>query len=128
MSVSSTITVSSTIAAINSGDVKGITLSKGGFHFINHTTGQEEHHCQGGLICKYSFKLKRAFFIRDGEAWVACNSYVNSSIFESEYNGLEKLAENAYSAFGLSRKDLVKMLDMAYNKALSAAISVERYE
>lgn len=124
-SVSSVVSVSSTIEAINSGDVKSITLAQGGFHFVNHTTGQEEHHCQGGMECKYSFKLKRAFFVRDGEAWVACNSYVNSALFKSKYSALETLAEDAHKAFDLPRKQFIKMLDKAYDKALSFAVRVE---
>ena len=52
MSVSSAsvVSVSSTLVAINAGKSRKITLATGEFTFVNHSTGQEEGQCQGGLV------------------------------------------------------------------------------
>ena len=128
MSVSSAsvVSVSSTLVAINAGKSRKITLATGGFTFVNHSTGQEEGQCQGGLECQWSFALKRAYFVRDGQAWVAVNSVVNPNRFKAVYKSLEELAEKASVAFDLPRKQFIKMLDVAHCKALSAAVVPER--
>ena len=128
MSVSSpsVVSVSSTLVAINAGKSRKITLPQGGFTFVNHSTGQLEGHCQGGLECQWSFALKRAYFVRDGQAWVAVNSAVNPNKFKALYKSLETLAEKSCLAFDLPRKQLLKMLDTAHSKALSFAVVPER--
>ena len=126
LSSSSVVSVSSTLVAINAGKSAGMTLCQGGFTFVNHSTGQEEYVCQGGMDCKWSFALRRAYFVRDGQAWVAVNSVNNPNRFSAVYEPLEALAEKAFKAFDLPRKQFIKMLDVAYTKALSASIVPER--
>ena len=128
MSVSSAsvVSVSSTLVAINAGKSRKITLATGGFTFVNHSTGQEEGQCQGGLECQWSFALKRAYFVRDGQAWVAVNSVIIRALFDATYSKLESLAEEATTAFDLPRKQYIKMMDTAHSKALSAAVRPER--
>jgi len=128
MSVSSAsvVSVSSTLVAINAGKSAAMTLCQGGFTFVNHSTGQEEYMCQGGMDCQWSFALRRAYFVRDGQAWVAVNSTNNPDRFTAVYGPLEELAEKAFKAFDLPRKQFIKMMNTAYTKALSASVVPER--
>jgi hypothetical protein len=118
-------TFTTTLEAINASKSANVTLLRGGFHFVNHSTGQEEHHCQGGLECKWSFALNRAYFVREGVAWVAVNSTLCKKSFKDKYAELDGIANKAHKALKLSRKDLIKMLDHAYDEALSFALTVE---
>jgi len=119
-------TFTTTLEAINSNKSAFITLRCGGFTFVNHTTGQEEHHAQGGLECRWSFSLKRAYFIRDGVAWVAVNSAMDNQRFKAQYKELEAIANKAHKYLKLSRKELIYMHNQAYDEALSFALVVER--
>ena len=121
MSVSTTVSVSSTLATINKGNSEKITLSQGGFTFVNDSTGQTERHCQGGMECKWSFAIQKTYFVRDGEVWTA-DSVVNSDKFKAVHDKLVALADEAATAFDIPRKQYVKMLNVAYTKALSASV------
>jgi hypothetical protein len=119
-------TFNTTIEAINDSKSAVITLRCGGFHFVNHETGQEEHHAQGGMECMWSFGLSRAYFVRDGVAWVAVNSAMDSNRFNAQYKELEAIANKAHKYLDLTRKELINMQDKAYSKALSFALVIER--
>ena len=119
-------TFTTTIEAINASKSTSITLMRGGFHFVNHSTGQEEHHAQGGLVCKWSFALKRAYFVRDGSVWVAVNSAMDKGIFATQYKELEDISDKAHKYLELSRKELINMHNKAYDKAMSLALVIER--
>jgi hypothetical protein len=112
--------MSVSIEVSNSVEVK---YNSCGLVFTNQSTEQNEHWSQGGKA-RYSFKLGKLFFTRDGQIWIADNSKMNKEAFKLTHDKLVKMADDTAQALELPRKALIQMHDKAYIKALSLSIRV----